>query len=250
MTVASGVVNFSGTIVTNFNYSIGTVSNGVGALYQTAGALVASQGANGANFQIGIAPNANGYYYIGAGASNFCNEIGVGGDLPQPSGNGIMDVNGGVVTNTGYVVVSRSAAGLPPQTGIINVYNGTFKFGTVNGGGLVCNWGTAGTSTVNVLGGTLTTSINVPINLNNNNTAGNTGILNLNGGIAQASFVNGGANNTYVNFNGGTLQANQNQAVMMQGLTAATVYSGGGTINNNGFNITVGQQLIPLRAAA
>ena len=91
------------------------------------------------------------------------------------------------------------------------------------------------------MGGLLTTPINVPINLNENNNAGNTGILNLNGGVAQASFINGGGNNTYVNFNGGTLEANQNQGTFMTGLKAAYVFGPGGTINNDGFNIVIGQ---------
>ena len=162
----------------------------------------------------------------------------------KPSGNGIMDVNGGTVIDTGYLVMTRSGTGLPAQIGILNVYSGTLNVGTVNGAGLQCNWGTAGTSVVNVMGGTLSVIGNLSINLNNFNSTGNTGTLNLIGGVAQCGWVTGGANNTRVNFNGGTLAADENQAVMMQGLTAGTVYSAGGTFNNNGFNATIGQQLL------
>ena len=214
MVIGNGVVNFSGAFLTNFNYNIGTTTNLTGALYQTAGILKESQGANGSAFQLGSAQGGYGYYYIGAGASNFCGEIGVGGEV-QPSGNGLMDVYGGTVTDTGYLVMSRNGTGtgqsLIPQTGVLNVFGGTLLIGTVNGAGLQCNWGTAGTSIVNVMGGLVSVTCNLTINLNNNNSAGNFGTLNLNGGVAQCGWVSGGANNTRVNFNGGTLAADENQ---------------------------------------
>ena len=62
------------------------------------------------------------------------------------------------------------------QTGVLNVYSGTLKVGTVNGAGLQCNWGGAGTSIINVLGGLVSVTGNLTINLNNANNAGNSGI--------------------------------------------------------------------------
>jgi autotransporter-associated beta strand protein len=242
----NSVVNFSGTYMTNYDYTIGAVSNAVGALYQTAGVLRESQGASGNAIQIGNAIGAYGYYYIGAGATNSCGEVGVAGEgnsangYAAGAGNGIMDINGGTVNNTGWFVMSRAAAA---QTGVLDIYPGSSL--TYAGGGLVCNWGAGQTSIINMLGGTVTlTTANEPINLNDTGNAANIGILNLNGGSIQAGWVTGGANGTYVNFNGGTLAATENQTVMMSGLAAATVYSGGGTINNNGFNLTFAQQFM------
>jgi fibronectin-binding autotransporter adhesin len=122
MTVANAagnaVVNFSGAFLTNYDFNIGTVSGAVGAIYQTSGILTESQGASGSAFQIGDAAGAYGYYYLGAGATMNCGEIGVAGEAAA-SGNGIMEVNGGTVTDTGYVVVSRGTIGT--QTGIFNI---------------------------------------------------------------------------------------------------------------------------------
>ncbi len=246
MTIDS-VFNFSGTLLTNFNYIVGSSSNLSGAFYQTAGISKQSQAANGANFQLGFGPGALGYYYIGAGATNFCNEIGIGGEN-NPSGNGLVDVNGGTLFDSGWVVLARGANGqLPgiPQTGVLNVYPGAFM--TYAGGGIQCNWGSGGAqlSVINMLGGIVSNTVaNLTINLNQSGNVANTGILNLDGGIIQAGWVSGGANGTRVNFNGGTLQAAENQTVEMTGLAAATVYSRGGTINNAGFNLTIAQQFL------
>jgi autotransporter-associated beta strand protein len=247
MTVRNGMVNFSGAFLTNYNYNIGTTTNFTAALYQTAGILKESQGANGVAFQLGSTAYGYGYYYIGAGATAYVGEIGIGGE-GNPSGNGQLDIKGGTVNDSGWLVIARGGnaqtAGVP-QTGILNVYPGSSL--TYAGGGIVCNWGSGGaqTSIINLMGGTVTlTAANEPINLNDTGNGANTGILNLNGGSIQAGWVSGGANGTRVNFNGGTLAATENQGVMMTGLAAATVYSGGGTINNNGFAITIGQQFL------
>jgi autotransporter-associated beta strand protein len=247
--VGNGIVSFSGSFMTNLNFNIATATNSVGAFYHTAGTVKQTQGANGANFQLGSAPGAYGYYYIGAGATNFCNEVGVGGEV-QPSGNGYVDVNGGVLLDSGYVVVCRNGGGnnsLIPQFGVVNVYPGSLMtYGSASGQQFALNWGANQNSVVNIMGGLVTNTFNnITFNLNNSGTAGNVGILNLNAGILQAGWVSGGVNGTRVNFNGGTLQAAENQAVMMQNLSAVTVYSGGGTFNNNGYTITIGQQLVP-----
>jgi autotransporter-associated beta strand protein len=246
MAVRSGVVNFSGAFLTNYNFSIGTTTNLTGAFYQTAGILKQTQGGNSLDFQVGVGLFGYGYYYIGAGATNFCNEIAVGGEA-NPSGNGQVDINGTVI-NSGWIVVARGGsaqtAGIP-QTGILNVWPGSSLSW---GGQFDCNWGSGGaqTSIINLMGPVTLTSANNPLNLNYSGNAANTAILNLNaGGSIQAGWMpSSAAGTTRVNFNGGTLAATENQTVMMQGLTAATVYSGGGTFNNNGFAVTIGQQFL------
>jgi fibronectin-binding autotransporter adhesin len=250
MTVApaagNAVVNFSGAFLTNYDFNIGTVSGAVGAIYQTSGILTESQGGSGSAFQIGNASGAYGYYYLGAGATMNCGEIGVAGEAAV-SGNGIMEVNGGTVTDTGYVVVSRGTSGT--QTGIFNIYSGSLRFGASANDPFSCNWGTAGTAIINVLGGVIsnTTANNQPINLSEANNAGNTGILNLNGGLVQVGYITtaGAAATSRLNFNGGTLAANENQGTMLPAaLSSACVYGNGGTFNNNGFAITITPPLL------
>jgi len=250
MTVRSGTVNFTGTVLTNFNYNIGTSSNLTGAFYQMSGGLRESAGGSGTAFQLGSGAYGYGYYYLASGASNFCGEFGVAGE-GQPSGYGQADIYG-TLTNNGWFVVARGAQPQQnniPSIGVVNMYPGSLV--TYAGGGFICNWcsspSAAEISVINMLGGTVieagTLPLNFSINLNTANVAGNLGILNLNGGSFQCGWVNAAANGR-VNFNGGTLAASENQTVMLQGQAAATVYSGGGTINNNGFNLTVGQQLV------
>src|SRR5207302_503954 len=77
---------------------------------------------------------------------------------------------------------------------------------------------------------------------------GRVAILNLNsGGFLQASNLVLGTVQSpvgYLNLNGGTLKAQANAASYLAGLTRATVYSGGLTLDDNGASITVGQALL------
>ena len=241
----NAVVNFSGAFFTNYSYNIGTVAGAVGAIYLNGGTTVQTLGSGGGDFQIGNASGTYGYLYVGPGASLLCNEIGVGGEN-NPSGNGIFEVNGGSVYDNGYVVAARGGMA---QTGIVNAYSGLLNFGTNLNDPFSVNWGIGQTTVINLLGGTITTgpvSSNQPINLNENGgTAfgGNTGILNLNGGTAILGYLTGGGTNgtTLVNFNGGTLQADENQGTMFSpNFSAVNVYGNGGTFNNAGYVITIG----------
>ena len=249
MTIGNGpgnaILNIASTgVLSNYNYNIGAVAGAVGAVYLNGGILTGTQGSSGTDFQIGSASGAFGYVYVGPGAQLFCNEIGVGGEN-NPSGNGIFEVNGGSVYDNGYVVASRGGSA---QTDIINVYSGLLNFGTNLNDPFSVNWGVGQTTVINLLGGTITTgpaSLNQPINLNENGgtvNGGNTGILNLNGGTAIVGYLTGGGTNgtTLVNFNGGTLQADENQGTLFSAnFSAVNVYGNGGTINNAGFVIAI-----------
>ena len=82
---------------------------------------------------------------------------------------------------------------------------------------------------------------------------GNTGfegILNLNGGVLQAFVVQGYNGPSYtpvtsglLNFNGGTLRASDNNGGFVS-VDQIHVYSGGATIDNNGFSVAVSQALL------
>ena len=74
------------------------------------------------------------------------------------------------------------------------------------------------------------------------------GTVNLNGGTLFTTNVNqnlGGTNGaSFFNFNGGTLKASGSHSAFMNGLTMATVQSGGAVIDDSGFNLTIGQALL------
>jgi autotransporter-associated beta strand protein len=97
-----------------------------------------------------------------------------------------------------------------------------------------------GTGTVTQTGGT----VNAPagVLLGGLSSAGR-GTYNLNGGTLNTAGVARGAGAGTLNFNGGTLRAVAGGATFLQGLTAANVQAGGGTIDTNGYDLTVVQPL-------
>ena len=228
----NAVLISSGTLSQN-KVNVGTVSNAVGAVYQTGGTVTATAAADATDFQIGDAVGAYGYYYAGNNSTLNVNEIGVGGEIA--AGNGIMDINGATVNDAGWLVMARAGS---VETGILNIYSGSVTYA---GGGLVCNWGSGQTAIINVMGGSLATTANNEIGF-----LSGTGIVNLLGGVTTVNAINGawsGSPNGQVNFNGGTLRASGGNATFLA-VTAAQIYSGGATIDNNGYAITIGQPLL------
>ena len=165
----------------------------------------------------------------------------------------------GTVTNTGGTInVNTSGGGNMEMTtydtagglfvqnsGALNLCNGAYlAFG--NGGN------NAGTATLIQNGGTVT------FYSDNGATVGGAGYLdfgrgtdtgtytyNLNGGILTVPQIEQGGSSCSgtFNFNGGTLKPTASTTTFMQGLTAASVMSGGAIIDTTNFNITIGQQL-------
>jgi autotransporter-associated beta strand protein len=265
-TVSSGTLNVSGTLegtgittvgtaATNAilmvsgsmspnHLLVGNVTNGVGAVYQTGGTISATSGSGGDLMSVGNIMGGFGYF-DSIGGTVTANGMAVGGENNTGSGfsgtggNGIMEINGGTVNDAGWFVMARGAT---TEIGVLNVFSGTLNYA---GGGLVNCWGSGGqTAIVNILGGTVANTVaTVGFNLNQSLNLTNTGILNLNGGIAQASgFV--GSSGALVNFNGGNLQASENNSSFLTGLGGVNIYSGGATINDNGYTIGVSQPLL------
>ncbi len=103
------------------------------------------------------------------------------------------------------------------------------------------NAAVGGTGTVNQTGGVLTVTGVDGLTLSQ---VASSGTYNLNGGTLSVQKVakDLGTSATF-NFNGGTLKAGAASATFIQGLTEANVKAGGGTIDTNGFNITIAQTL-------
>ena len=94
----------------------------------------------------------------------------------------------------------------------------------------------SGSAAVNLSGATLQFGL-----------AGSTtiGTANLLGGTVTANNVGiAGTSTSRLNFNGGTLQAAENNAAFITGLTSATIYSGGAIIDDGGNTITIAQPLL------
>jgi autotransporter-associated beta strand protein len=80
------------------------------------------------------------------------------------------------------------------------------------------------------------------------NSAGATGIYNLNGGLLLVPLIQGGSagGSSYFNFNGGTLTPYTalNANNFIQSLTALTVKNGGAIIDSTNINLTISQPLL------
>lgn len=228
------VVNVSGTF-TNGNVVIGAVNGAVGALYQTAGTYSSAGGFT----YLGHLPGAFGYARVDGGTFSIpANDLQIGswGSSGGAGGNGIFEVSGGTVANAGWLILAR---GTSAQTNVLNQFGGLTRYA---GGGLVNCWGTNQVATINVLGGVISNATAVGINLNTAGSANNLGVLNLNSGTVQATYVSGAG--ARLNFNGGTLKAAAANSAFVSNLSAATVYSNGATINNNGFAVGINTPLL------
>ena len=230
---------------------LGNVTNSVGALYQSGGTVDASGNSGFDNLSVGNFFGGYGYYAANGGTFNV-NGICIGGEanagggasFSSPGGNGIMEINGGNVTDVGWLVMARQNAGVvAPSTGILNVYSGSLSYA---GGGIVGPWDTGLSATINILGGSVTSS-GQGVRLGNTGFLGN---LNLNGGLLEASEITGYngpsfavVNAGLLNFNGGTLQAAISSTDFLR-VTRANIYSGGAVIDNNGNGIVINQPLL------
>jgi autotransporter-associated beta strand protein len=214
--------------------AVGTVTNAVGAVWQTGGTI--SLGTGTAFF--GHLPGGYGYGRIDGGTFSMSElQIGTWGSSGGNGGNALFEVNGGTVTDSGWLPMARGGAA---QTGVLNMFSGSLSFA---GGGLICNFGSGQTSIINILGGSVNSS-SAGVGLGSG-----TSILNLNGGLLSVNQVGSWApwsyqgNNGRVSFNGGTLQASAGSSAFLT-VNSANIYSGGATIDNNGNAITIGQALL------
>jgi autotransporter-associated beta strand protein len=252
-TTSNAVLDVSGAgAITPYYLLVGNVSGAVGAVYQTGGTVTATVASGYDNLSLGNVPGSYGYYDAVGGTASI-GGISIAGEANNgttstfnQAGNGIMDVDGGTVNCSGWLVIARNNNSTNgSEVGILNVYSGTLTYA---GNGIVGPWDTGETAIINVMGGSVSTTVaTVGVLLGN---AGFEGILNLDGGVLNAGLVSGYNGPSYanvnygqVNFNGGTLQAAQANTAFIA-VTAADIYSGGATIDNNGFNVTIGQSLL------
>ncbi len=245
----SAVVNvLPGASITRNNLQIGS-GTAAGAVVQTGGAVSQTQAANVADFRIGAAANAYGYYKLSGGTLT-ANEIGVGSDLAGSVG--VMDITGGSYVSPGYVTIARGVGSL----GVLNVTGGSMTLaGTVGSStiGLMWNGGGSSFGVLNVnSGGTVTGPSNTTFVLNFNPFGGfasQQGIVNLiTNGTLQIGGVRSslpGVGTSLLNFDGGTLKATvANSSYFTNSITAAYVFDGGAIIDDNGAAIAITQPLL------
>jgi autotransporter-associated beta strand protein len=236
---ASSIVNIgSGANLTFNNTSplIGNNASGAGALFQSGGTV------NRINqLQLGaVTGGSYGYYNLSSGTISML-EFDLGGF--NGAAVGVCDISGGVINVTNWFVPSRGTS----ATGILNMTGGAFKyFGPA--GQFLGNWngGTGSVTVLNIANASLIAS-NANVNLMQNGQVGKLGEINLlSGGLLQANGIAPGSatGTSMINFNGGTLKAvAANANFLTANNSSVNVYSGSGTIDNNGVNITIPKAL-------
>jgi len=225
--------------------NVAEATNARGAIYHEGGTFSTAN-----TYRIAGGNNSYGYSKLSGGTVT-----NTAGDMLVGSGNGstgVMDVTGGSLTTGSWLVLGRNGG---TASGLLNVTGGSV---TSNSNNIALNWGgsSGAISILNVGGGAGAASVTGVNNAGNYldvsvaNVAGQTGVVNVlsNGTLTVSKVQVGGAASTALfNFNGGTLKANAANAgvnfMNSANMDAVTVYSGGGTIDNNGTNITIGNTL-------
>jgi autotransporter-associated beta strand protein len=181
--------------------------------------------------------NSVGTYDLTAGTFSTTGNLQVGA-----FGQGTMYIAGGGTAGTtaGFPVIGRFTTGY----GTLNVTNGSF---TQGGTGQFMILGEQGTGILNVGGGTsaATVTVNGP-QLRLGHTATGVGFANVAAnGTIQARAINSALGTAVgvLNLHGGTLKAAA-AGTFVSNLTNAFVWSEGGTIDSNGFDVTVAQPLV------
>ncbi len=252
-------LNVSGTLAIS-NLWIGHLTGGAGAVYQTGGSVTLNQAAGTDNFRIGSGTNGYGYYNFSGGTLNVA-QVNVTSAGRGDKTVGVLDISGGTFTSSDRFAVGT---GVTAGRGVLNVSGGTVNFSTTaNGLSLIANGanavGSGVTGILNVGGGTTAAQVVGPstatagrglvlagVNITNSLAVANllpNGTLTVNGVSAtQASPTN------LFDFNGGTLKATAlnlgTSFFNSASIPGVYVYGNGGTIDNSGTAITIGNKLL------
>ena len=232
----SGVFNLSGagtTWTANGEFQVGN-HLGTGVVNMTGGSITANSwvaiGRDGGTGTVNLSggtitkgntgPNNPGTF-----------DIGTFGNGATPA-SGTLNQTGGAVVNT---VTDTNIARDNSGSGSWNLSAGTAVLARLN-------VGNGGSGTLNMTGGSLSTSDRLSIGVN----GGSTGVANLNGGVVTTPFIEAGGGTATLSFAGGTAKASQDQTDFMRGFTNSGGHSAitlagpaGGKIDTNGFTVTI-----------
>ncbi len=202
--------------------------NAAGAMRQTGGSIVLNS-ATSNQFLVGV--GKYGAYELAGGTLQANNTDAV--YRASVRAEGVFYQTGGT-----FNLVNAGSNSQPFQIGGV-VY-------ATGGNASITSGGTASTTTINYSG---TAGAGIQLTIGGTADWNNTGVVNVanlplnligTGRLTVMSLT--GAGN--LNFNGGTLRAGQSSTSFLTGLTATRIYSGGATIDTNGNDITVGQNLL------
>ncbi len=226
------------------------VFNQNGGLVRLTGSLFLGQAAASTNNYAFYNMNGGAFNLTGANRFRIGQSPGTGSVAMLYLNAGTMSSDVGVALNdtAGATAGFGGVAGLYVSGGTLNVNAVTQPLGIGGRQGrsevTIAGSGHVSVTTNTILGGSVAGTPAA-------GDAGRVAVLNLGagsaGGTLQTRGVSQDVNNSplgYLNFHGGTLKANANNASFITGLTQATIYSGGATIDDNGFSVTVPQPLV------
>ncbi|MEO5914395.1 MAG: autotransporter-associated beta strand repeat-containing protein [Luteolibacter sp.] len=254
--------------LTALNLSVGGATTGAGAIYQSGGAVSLTDTTAGSGtassdriFSLGATGSTGtaGYGYYGmTGGTLTSRRISIGARANGTTG--VMEVSGAstlATSNTGLNIARGNGSGT--NLGLLNVTGGTVTFAGTSVATLEMGYQAGDFAVLNVGGGvdpaavtqgtgsTATTAVGLSMATLN---ATGTNAVNLltNGTLTVSTAFGATANATaLINFNGGTLKATATNAgvnfLNSANIDGVTVFSGGGSIDNNGTSITVGKVL-------
>jgi autotransporter-associated beta strand protein len=250
---ANGTVNLKGLFDAETTYITGGVLN-----VMPGGELVSRNGIGNGFFGLSIGANENagaayGMLNVTGGTVTAVNEINATGQANPRFGVGIRGTTlGGLLRVSDGLV---NAINLLADRSEITLLGGTIR----TAGGAAPNLNTQegnsntgqGTSVLNIAGGDFDNGT-VGINLNGGTAGSAKVIINVNSGTLWTQALTQGSGSTgLLNFNGGTLKVGAASATFTPlpvSNTTSTfstyINSGGGTIDTNGFNITVQSNLM------
>ena len=225
----TGILNVNGGTITtsgNGNMYIGR-RNGTGTLNQSNGVVIVNK-----EFGVGTRDDnkiGTGTYNLSGGSLTASNNIFIGKELGS---SGTLNMTGGTMSTSDKLQIGHNqATGLVIQSGgTVNVQNEVY-IGNENNASSVGTYTLSGTGALNV-------GNEVIVGRDNG-----TGTLNLNGGTVTTTKISGGNGSATVNFNGGVLKAKRDEANLIENLDTANVQSNGLKINSNGFNVATSQAL-------
>jgi autotransporter-associated beta strand protein len=243
----TGVINVaSANAVLRANaIMFGESDGGAGALYLK-GTLQLAGGANINAFPIGNGTGAYGYVLVDNGLSpnNVVNlsEFGIGA---SGGGNGILEVRSGNVVASTWVTPLRGATS--NQQGLLNITGGTFTLANstqnavqIQAGNVTGQFQFNVTGSGQLIGGNLSSLDLLRVA---NADSRELSVLNAsNGGTVQLGQITVGTTNgvALVNSNAGIFRATATQTNFIDGrIRATTIYSGGMTMDTNGFAVGI-----------
>jgi len=170
-------------------------------------------------------------YTAAFGTTTYANASGRGLVIGSGAlGSGTLEITGGTFStfgSTGGDAISNQ----DNATGRL-IINGGNYIGTNAGTGIGIGGGTNRTGILDILAGNATCAT---LDMNTNSAT-----INLDGGTLAVNKITNAGNTGILNFNGGTLKARQNEPAFVAGLSGVFVKSNGAIIDTDIYNVVIG----------